>query len=625
MRLNIYLIIMAALCMASLSSGKIIYVDDDATGANNGSSWENAYTFLQDGLSYAQYSEKPIEIHVAQGTYKPNQGAKVSQFTFQLINGVALIGGYAGHSGSNPNSRDIERYKTILSGDLAGNDIDVNNPIELANETTRSDNVRVVSGSSTDETAVLDGFIITGGRSYSVGIDNINGGGGMYNYSGSPTINNCTFTDNSTNQAGGGMLNLDGSNPILTNCKFIKNYSSNGGGVFNGNSSPIFIDCAFTDNYARFDGAGMEAYTDIWIDGTHTGMCTLIDCIFENNSVYDYGNGGGLNIHFFEAILTDCVFIGNSALLGGGIYNNSGSLKINNCQFSKNYGRYNGGGLASSDDANSKITSCIFIGNSTRGSGGGLAGFNSIYNSIISGNVAIQNGGGIWGWGETTNCTIIGNKAHLNGGGIFTQGITTLTNSIVRNNRALSGNELYVGLRSMGGGRFMPIIVTSELTVTYSNIQGLDEKIPVDSNCTLIWKTGNSNTDAYFIDPGYWDPNSTTSNITDDFWVKGDYHLKSQAGRLDPNTQSWIQDDVTSPCIDVGDPMSPIGLEPFPNGGRINMGSYGGTIEASKSYFGEPLCQTIIAGDINGDCKVDLTDLEILLLHWLEDGTKTNP
>jgi hypothetical protein len=70
--------------------------------------------------------------------------------------------------------------------------------------------------------------------------------------------------------------------------------------------------------------------------------------------------------------------------------------------------------------------------------------------------------------------------------------------------------------------------------------------------------------------------------------------------------------------------MSPIGLEPFPNGGRINMGAYGGTIEASKSYFGEPLCQTIIAGDINGDCKVDFTDLEILLLHWLEDANDSN-
>ena len=91
----------------------------------------------------------------------------------------------------------------------------------------------------------------------------------------------------------------------------------------------------------------------------------------------------------------------------------------------------------------------------------------------------------------------------------------------------------------------------------------------------------------------------------DDYWVEGDYHLKSQAGRWDPNSQTWVQDDITSPCIDAGDPNSPIGLEPFPNGGYINMGAYGGTSE--------------VAGDINGDCKVDQTDLDILMLHWLEE------
>jgi len=62
--------------------------------------------------------------------------------------------------------------------------------------------------------------------------------------------------------------------------------------------------------------------------------------------------------------------------------------------------------------------------------------------------------------------------------------------------------------------------------------------------------------------------------------------------------------------------MSPIGLEPFPNGGRINMGAYGGTAEASKSYFGAPVCETIVAGDINGDCRVDFADFGIMVSHW---------
>ena len=46
---------------------------------------------------------------------------------------------------------------------------------------------------------------------------------------------------------------------------------------------------------------------------------------------------------------------------------------------------------------------------------------------------------------------------------------------------------------------------------------------------------------------------------------------------------------------------------------------YGGTAEASKSYFGEPVCETIVAGDINGDCKVNFKDFVIMSFHWLRD------
>jgi hypothetical protein len=100
----------------------------------------------------------------------------------------------------------------------------------------------------------------------------------------------------------------------------------------------------------------------------------------------------------------------------------------------------------------------------------------------------------------------------------------------------------------------------------------------------------NMNTDPCFFDPGRWvnanDPNQITEpNDPNAVWIDGDYHLKSQAGRWYPVSESWVQDNVTSPCIDAGDPNSPIDLEPIPNGNIINMGAYGGTAEASKSYF----------------------------------------
>jgi hypothetical protein len=112
---------------------------------------------------------------------------------------------------------------------------------------------------------------------------------------------------------------------------------------------------------------------------------------------------------------------------------------------------------------------------------------------------------------------------------------------------------------------------------------------------------GNMDTDPRFADP-----------------QNGDYRLKSQAGHWDSVSQSWVPDDITSPCIDAGDPISPIGQELFPTGGFVNMGAYGGTAQASKTYFGNELCDAIMAGDINGDCQVDRIDLEIMALHWTD-------
>ena len=115
--------------------------------------------------------------------------------------------------------------------------------------------------------------------------------------------------------------------------------------------------------------------------------------------------------------------------------------------------------------------------------------------------------------------------------------------------------------------------------------------------------TGNINADPRFADP-----------------VGGDFHLKSQGGRWEVSGDTWVLDEVTSPCIDHADPTTPIGCEPFPNGARINMGAYGGTGEASKSYFGKPPCETIVAGDINGDCEVNYLDFRIMAQHWLDGG-----
>lgn len=115
---------------------------------------------------------------------------------------------FAGAGQKNPNARNVNLYKTVLSGDLNGNDVDVNDPSELHYGSTRVENsYHIVTGSGTNETAVLDGFLITSGNA-NRGYPNYSqrDGGGMYNAGSSTTVLNCTFISNSA-YTGGGMHN----------------------------------------------------------------------------------------------------------------------------------------------------------------------------------------------------------------------------------------------------------------------------------------------------------------------------------------------------------------------------------------------------------------------------------
>jgi hypothetical protein len=85
-----------ALTLACAAGGKIIYVDDDANAPGDGKSWATAYRYLQDALVDARAADKPVEIRVAQGAYKPDQGAAQKpgdrNALFHLVSGVSLRG-----------------------------------------------------------------------------------------------------------------------------------------------------------------------------------------------------------------------------------------------------------------------------------------------------------------------------------------------------------------------------------------------------------------------------------------------------------------------------------------------------------------------------------------------------
>jgi hypothetical protein len=341
--------------------------------------------------------------------------------------------------------------------------------------------------------------------------------------------------------------------------------------------------------------------------------------------------GGAIECREARPTISNCILVGNTAAkYGGGISSNSidspgADLIVKNCLITDNYAGGLGGGVYAGHLNSVTIDRCTITGNTSAWRGGALYGSSSVHRinkCIITGNKSGLMGGGITtriGEMIITGCTITGNVAASTGGGFSAIGEAepTVANSIIAGNSAPPGPEIaFHELDSQSKPR---------MSLSWCAIQGGRDQIHFDPNCTLDWGPGNIDADPCFANPGYWghiaDPNIRIEpNDPNSTWVNGDYHLKSQGGRWNPDEGGWTIDEVTSLCIDSGDPNSPLGLELFPNGGRINMGVYGGTGEASKSYFGKPLCETIAAGDINGDCLIDARDFALLAGNWLISG-----
>ncbi|MEP7189877.1 MAG: fibronectin type III domain-containing protein, partial [Roseiflexaceae bacterium] len=183
---------------------QIIYVDQWATGANDGSSWTNAYTDLQSALVITTI--RGDQIWVAAGTYQPSSAGDRSA-TFLLISGVAIYGGFGGGE-TDLSQRDLSAHTTILSGDLGNND-PPGLPTYASIESTMADNsYHVVISSDVDTATVLDGLTIAGGNAY--GAPGTPSGGGMLNQGGSPLFRDIIFRNNAGTY-GAGIANLGGT------------------------------------------------------------------------------------------------------------------------------------------------------------------------------------------------------------------------------------------------------------------------------------------------------------------------------------------------------------------------------------------------------------------------------
>ncbi|MFC1738233.1 choice-of-anchor Q domain-containing protein [Planctomycetota bacterium] len=234
----------------NIGNGNEIYVDASAPPGGDGLFWATAHKYLADGLARANHGDT---IFVAEGTYRPDEdtaeptGTGLRTDTFSLINGVAIYGGFP-TGGGDLTDRDPNRYPSILSGDLNEDD-----GVDFANNDENSYNV--VTGSGTEPNAILDGFTIMAGNAD--GSPPHHSGGGMYNYSGRPTVTNCMFRGNQANY-GGAMCNDDNSSSTVTNCTFSGNSAGDyGGGICNNGSFPIVTNCILWGNSAGISGPEM--------------------------------------------------------------------------------------------------------------------------------------------------------------------------------------------------------------------------------------------------------------------------------------------------------------------------------------------------------------------------------
>jgi hypothetical protein len=382
------------------------------------------------------------------------------------------------------------------------------------------------------------------------------------------------------------------------------------------------IDCqgTYSENHRGFYFTDNEGQNSILEGLTITNAYVVVAC----------EAGAGIYIDGASPTIDRCIVTNNHAELesgslcfckGGGIFiSDANNLLITNSTVSDNFaGAWGlGGGIYCSGGPEDKVTlqNCLIANNTALaeyGGGGGGINCNYLANLTIS------------------NCTITGNVAISEGGGIFCDSIAdvTIQNCIISNNNTL---EEF----GYGGGIYCAYpddLAVINCTITNNSV--IDEGGGIyfyahEGSSTgtfinnIIW--GNSPDQIYIYDAGivlYSDIQGgwpALGNIDIDPCFAdadaNDYHLKSQAGRWDPNSQTWVADAVTSPCIDAGNPGCPPDAEPLPNGNRINMGFYGGTSKASKSP-----ANFRSLSDLDNDWNVDFNDLAIFVSYWLDSGT----
>lgn len=352
-RLSVLTGLLLVLASPGIAAPPRVYVDDNATGLNDGSSWTNARRTLIDALRTAPAG---AEVWVASGEYLARYAEEPLLGSLRIRSNISIYGGFAGtESRLEDRPSDPLAVPSVVRGAGA-------NHVFIADRIANS---------------LLDGFVIAEGSGDSTDADTLEGGGGLFANATRLTVRRCLFT---RNQAGYERVPISGP----------QRYLHGGGARVQNGSSVVFDDCTFFSNVLH-NGSGTAANFITYTMSRGAGLAVIqstvniIGCHFENNrtgnggsgssvggrpSVADYGGDGGA-IFFDRSIasLIDSTFARNGTGRGGGTY--TGGLRQNGADGA----RGGDGGAIYALESTLEVIRCTFVGNSTGdGQAGGVRG-----------------------------------------------------------------------------------------------------------------------------------------------------------------------------------------------------------------------------------------------------------
>lgn len=539
------------------------------TGANDGTSWPNAFQgrlAVQSALALAQAGD---EIWVAQGTYAPGAPGAPPLSTFDVPNGVALLGGFLGNE-TAADQRNHSANPTILTGDLNDDDTPINAPT--------NDNVFHVVTTVGGAGTVIDGFTIERGFALSRVLPfvkpDIDAGGGILVPVGGPTIRNCLIRGNSAESFGGG-LHIAAGNTTVEHCDFTRNRATFGANLNNHGSNTIVRNCSFTDvdpEAGLRAGLGIASGVGIGSFISPPSSILIEDSLFSIQAMGTLAaDGVGIKVDSGQADIRRCRFIncthaGSGGGISAGSFDTPGSLSVttvDRCHFVGCEGAGDGGAaIYTLGAAAITITNSVFTGNDRFG-----------FSTIFSQGAAMH----------LINCTIANNGAgNMFHAAIIVSGNNTtanIHNCIFRAN--LGNTPQFADMLRLG---------STILAVNRSLIQTWTGQFP---------GVGTTAANPQFVDAD--GPDNIPGTIDDDLRLslaspaidRGDNSLLPPGIALDFANCPRFADDPSSPDTGIGGPAgAPV----------VDAGAY-------EFIFPCP-------GDADADLMVGLTDIAAVVQSW---------